>query len=147
MSPTIGPTNVFEIQGQQTFLYVLYIFGASEELNDFPISVFAYVFSNFLTLRDQSNKTPNLSEQLRRSCHPGRTRRILPLHGRLKVKDVKRARKIHNGKLECIMKQLKVQIVFFYQIYQFWKLSDTDGIGKDAGDLMYRSGTTLRCHE
>ena len=54
---------------------------------------------------------------------------------------------MHIGNLVYIMKQLKVQIVFFYQIYQFWRLFDTDGIGKDAGDLMYRSGTTLRCHE
>ena len=84
---------------------------------------------------------------MRRSCHPGRTTRTLPLHGRLKVKGVKNAKTIHVGMLVYITKQLMVPIVFFYRIYQYRKVSDTDGIGKDAGDLMYRSGTTLRCHE
>ena len=54
---------------------------------------------------------------------------------------------MHVGKLEFIMKQLMVPIVFFYQTYQFWRIFDTDGIGKSAGDLTYPSGTTLRCHE
>ena len=73
-------------------------------------------------------------------------RRILLLHGRLKVNAAEHPRSMHIGNLVCIMKQLKVQIVFFCQIYQFWKLSDTDGIGRDADDLMYPSGIMLRCH-
>ena len=55
-------------------------------------------------------------------------------------------KKVHVWKLVFIMKQLMVRIVFSYQIYQFWKLYGTDGIGKDARDHTYPSGTTPRCH-
>ena len=82
----------------------------------------------------------------RRFCLPARTIRILQLHGHLKVQGAELAKKVHVWKLVFIMKQLMVRIVFSYQIYQFWKLYGTDGIGKDARDHTYPSGTTPRCH-
>ena len=82
----------------------------------------------------------------RRFCHPARTIRILQLHGHLKVQGAELTKKVHVWKLVFIMKQLMVRIVFSYQIYQFWKLYGTDGIGKDARDHTYPSGTTPRCH-